>query len=76
MEVSGQLDAPAALLPWKRALGIHWTGGWVIRGAIDCRIYVRSSKPSSKGNPSLARWRWGIWWICVFEDSYGPRGWL
>jgi hypothetical protein len=30
MEVSGQLHAPAALLPGKeRALGTHWIGGWV-----------------------------------------------
>jgi hypothetical protein len=26
---SGQLHAPAALHPGKRAPGTHWTGGWV-----------------------------------------------
>jgi hypothetical protein len=29
MEVSGQLQATAALLPRKRAPNTHWRGGWV-----------------------------------------------
>jgi hypothetical protein len=29
MDLSGQLYAPAALLPGERALGIHCIGGWV-----------------------------------------------
>jgi len=29
MEVSGQLHAPAALLPGKKTPGTHRTGGWV-----------------------------------------------
>jgi len=29
MEVSGQLHAPAALLPRKESPGTHWIGGWV-----------------------------------------------
>jgi hypothetical protein len=29
MEVSGQLHAPAALLPMEGASDTHWIGGWV-----------------------------------------------
>jgi hypothetical protein len=29
MGVSGQLHAPAALLPRERSPGTHWIGGWV-----------------------------------------------
>jgi hypothetical protein len=29
MEVSGQLHAPATLLPGKEPPGTHWIGGWV-----------------------------------------------
>jgi hypothetical protein len=29
MEVSGQLHAPAALLPGERSLSIRWIEGWV-----------------------------------------------
>jgi hypothetical protein len=33
---SGQCHAPAALCPWKRTPGTHWTGGWVgLRAGLD-----------------------------------------
>jgi hypothetical protein len=31
MEVSGQLQDPAALSAGERVLGTHWIGGWVVR---------------------------------------------
>jgi len=50
MEVSGQLRAPAALLPGK-CLGTHWIGDWVIlRAGLDA-VAKKKSLPA----PSLVR---------------------
>jgi hypothetical protein len=44
--VSGQLDAPAALLPRERAPSTHWIGGWVSPRAILDTV-VKRKIPSS-----------------------------
>jgi len=37
--VSGQLHAPATLLPTEIAPGIHWIGGWVgSRASLDAAV--------------------------------------
>jgi hypothetical protein len=45
MEVSGQLHAPAALPPKKRAPGTHWIGYWVGPSASLDRGEEKNSQP-------------------------------
>jgi hypothetical protein len=50
MEVSGQLHAPAALLPSERAHGTHWTGGWMDpRAGLDAVEWEGVSKSFRTG---------------------------
>jgi hypothetical protein len=53
MEVSGQLHAPVALLTSKkRALNIHWLGGWVgPRAILDAMVKRKITSPRRKSNP-------------------------
>jgi hypothetical protein len=46
MEMSGQIHAPAAIPPGKRAPGTHWIGGWVGPGA-GLDAVARRKIPSS-----------------------------
>jgi hypothetical protein len=54
MEVSGQLLAPADLLPRERAIGSHLTGGWVgSRAVLDAVVKRRILSPRRESNPEL-----------------------
>jgi hypothetical protein len=49
MEVSGQLHAPAALLPEKEPLVTHWIAGWVgPRAVLDAVVKRKISQPLSR----------------------------
>jgi hypothetical protein len=51
MEVSGQLHVPAALLRGK-AIGTHWTGGWVgPRAGVDTVANRKLPSPCQESNP-------------------------
>jgi len=46
MEVSGQLHAPAALLPGKEPPGTHWIGGWLgLRAGLDAVVKRKYPSP-------------------------------
>jgi len=52
MEVSGQLHAPAALLPGKKTPGTHRTGGWVNpRAVLDAMAKRKILSPCRDSNP-------------------------
>jgi hypothetical protein len=52
MEVSGQLHAPAALLPKERGHGTHWIGGWVgPRAVLEAVVKREIPSPRRKSNP-------------------------
>jgi hypothetical protein len=56
MEVSGQLQAPAAFLPGKETPDTHWIGGWVdpITG-LDAVAKMKKKSPSVVGiEPQLS----------------------
>jgi hypothetical protein len=59
MDVSRQLDAPAALPPEERILGTHWIGGWPLWDAVGKRKTSCHSRQSNPGRsvliPSLYR---------------------
>jgi hypothetical protein len=51
MEVSGQLHAPAALLPMERAPGTNWIGGWVgPRAVLDEVVKRKIPSPRRESN--------------------------
>jgi hypothetical protein len=52
MEVSGQLHAPAALLPRERALGTHCIGGRMgPRAVMDVVVKRKIPSPRQESNP-------------------------
>jgi hypothetical protein len=52
MEVSGQLHAPAALLPRKEPPATHWIGGWVgPRAVLDVVVKRKIPSPHRESNP-------------------------
>jgi hypothetical protein len=52
--VSGQLHAPAALPPKKRALGTHWIGGWVgPRVILEAVVKRKIPSPRREPNPII-----------------------
>jgi hypothetical protein len=54
MEVSGQLQALAALPPRERAPDIHWIGGWVgPRAVLDAVVKRKIPSPRRKSNPKI-----------------------
>jgi hypothetical protein len=53
MEVSGQLQAQAAL-PQGKDPGTHWTGGWVgSRAGLDAVEQRKISCPCRESNPAV-----------------------
>jgi hypothetical protein len=47
MGVSGQRHASAALCPWERTPGTHYTGGWVgPRAGLDTEVRGKSFAPA------------------------------
>jgi hypothetical protein len=52
MEVSGQLDDPAALPPGKRTPGNHWIGGWMgPRAVLDAVVKRKIPSPRRESDP-------------------------
>jgi hypothetical protein len=52
MEVSGQLQAPAALPPGKEHLVPHWIGGWVDpRAVLDTVVKRKIPSSCRESNP-------------------------
>jgi hypothetical protein len=52
MRVSGQRHAPAALCPWERTSGTHYTGGWVgLRAGLDTEVRGKSFVPAGDRTP-------------------------
>jgi hypothetical protein len=52
MELSGQLQAPAASPPRERDPGTHWIGGWVgPRAVLDTAVKRKIPSPRRESNP-------------------------
>jgi hypothetical protein len=52
MEVNGQLQDPATLLPRERVPDIHWIGGWVSTRAVpDAVVKRKIPSPRRESNP-------------------------
>jgi hypothetical protein len=52
MEVSGELHAPAALLPGKEPPNTHWIGGWVgPRAILDAVVKRKIPSPRRESDP-------------------------
>jgi hypothetical protein len=55
MEVSGQLDAPAACTPRERAPVTHWIGGWVgPRAVLDVVVERKIPSPRRESYPGTS----------------------
>jgi hypothetical protein len=75
MEVSGQLNAPAALPPGKEPLGTHLIGGWVgPRAVLDAveKRKIQSSRQQSNPRTQIFQpvaQRYTDWAITALETT-------
>jgi hypothetical protein len=64
MEVSGQLHAPAALLPGKETFGTHWIRGWVgTRASLNAVAIRKFPAPAGDRTPAFQPVAQLLFWL-------------